>query len=1000
MEPDAIPVEIHHYPSCLHLDIGSFPVQNFESLTVSIPHFPPMAPAEGWWFPRGIFGSRCDDMTGSTRLYGVVLAICLALPSLALGQAISFSPPSVDFGNQQVGITSPTQTITVTNTGSATLTISKIFLTGGNHSDFFQTNHCKNSWAPGASCTITVSFTPSATGARSTSVSVTDNAPGSPQLVSLSGTGIAPSASLSTSSLFFGGQLVGSTSAPQSVTLSNIGAAPMNITSIAANNDFSQTNNCGVSLAAGESCAINVSFTPTSAWSRGGSILITDNSYGSSTQVLLLTGMGDSGAVGTLSAASLDFGKVNIGATSVTKSFTLTNRGTAVLSINNIAATGDYAQSNNCPSSLNINSSCTVNVTFTPTAANLRNGWVTIFDTDASLLETVTLSGAGVAPTTTVAVSPQAAAVTITQTQQFTATIRGIPSTNVTWAVDGVVGGNSGIGTISTAGLYTPPHATGAHRVTATSIAEPGQSATSPMFVTGYAGTYTYKNDNYRSGLNSQETVLTTGTVNKNQFGKLFSYTVDGYVYAQPLYVANLNIPNQGYHNVLYIATEHDSVYAFDADNRTPNILWQVSFINPTAGVTTVPSGDVETGNDLIPEIGITGTPVIDPAVNTLFVVVRTKEVSGSVTSYMQRLHALDLATGAEKSGSPVVIQATVSGTGTGSVGGQVSFDSQYDNSRPALLLLNGTVYVTWGSLEDLGNFHGWVLGYNETTLLQTGVWNSTPNGADGGVWQGGGGLAADSSGNIYFATGNGTLDANTGGVDYGDSVVKLSTANGILTATDYFSPYNQASLSTLNWDLGAGGTMLLPDQPGSTPHLALAGGKGGTIYLVNRDNLGQYNATSNQNLFTYPALVGSVVENGGNRGGPAYWQGQVYYAGALDYVRQFGMYNGLMSAVSMASSASGSLYFGYPGGGTAVSANGNLNGILWVLKTGNYWDGGPAVLRAFDAANVSREAYDTIQNKARDQVGPAVKFAVPTVANGKVYVGTQTEIDVYGLLP
>jgi hypothetical protein len=913
---------------------------------------------------------------------------------------ISFNPSSVNFGNQQVGTTSTGQVITVTNTGTATLTISKVFLNGGNHNEFHQSNNCAASFAPGATCSITVTFTPAFTGTRTTNVSVTDNAPGSPQLVALSGVGTAPTASLSVGSLSFAGQLVGTTSAPQSATLTNTGNAPMSITSIAVNNDFSQTNNCGSSLAVGGSCVITVTFTPTVVWSRGGSVLITDNSYTGSTQVILLTGMGNSGANGTLSPATLSFGKVNIGTNSATKNVTLTNTGTAALNINSIIATGDYEQTNTCGPTLNVGSSCTVSVTFTPTYVNLRNGWITVFDSSASLLQTVTLSGTGVAPTTTVAVSPRAASVTFTQTQQYSATISGIPSTNVTWSVDGVNGGNTTVGTITTAGLYTPPASAGAHAVAATSVADPSQSATSPVFVTNYAGTYTYKNDNLRSGLNSQESVLTTGNVNKNQFGKLFSYGVDGFVYAQPLYVANVSIPNQGYHNVVYVATEHDSVYAFDADNRTPNVLWQVSFINPAAGVTTVPSSDVETGNDLIPEIGITGTPVIDPAVNTLFVLARTKEVSNNVTSYVQRLHALDITTGVEKAGSPVVISASVSGTGTGSVGGQVIFDTQYDNSRPALLLLNGTVYVAWGALEDLGNFHGWVLGYNETTMLQNAAWNSTPNGAEGGIWQGGGGLAADHNGNIFFATGNGTFDANAGGVDYGDSVVKLTTNSGVLNATDYFAPYNQASLSSLNWDLGAGGTMLLPDQPGTTPHLALVGGKGGTIYLVNRDNLGQYSASANQNLFTYPALVGSVTENGGNRGGPAYWQGMVYYAGALDYARQFGLYNGLMSAVSMASSQTGSLYFGYPGGGTAVSANGNTNGILWALKTDNYGNNGPAVLRAFDAANVGREAYDSTQNKARDQAGPAVKFAIPTVANGKVYVGTQSELDAYGLLP
>jgi hypothetical protein len=804
-------------------------------------------------------------------------------------------------------------------------------------------------------------------------------------------------ASLSAASLSFSGQLVETISPPQAITLSNIGNATLNITSIVPSGDFSQTNTCGTSLAVGGSCVINVNFTPIASWTRGGSVLITDDSSNGATQLILLTGMGNSGAVGNIAPTSLSFGNQNIGSTSAAKTFTLTNNGNAVLNISSLVASGDYAQTNNCGTSLSVSASCKVTVNFAPSSTGVRNGWVTIFDTDASLLQTVTLTGTGTVAATTVVVSPKQTSITPSFTQQFVATVGGDSSGSVTWAVDGVVGGNSTVGTISKDGLYTPPAKQSKHKIKATSVNDSTQSATVPLVVTNYPGTFTQKNDNLRTGLNTRENVLTTGNVNQKQFGKLFTYPVDGYVYAQPLYVANVNIPSNGTHSVLYIATEHDSVYAFDADNLAPTTLWQTSFTNPAQGITTIPAAEIEQGNDLVPEIGITGTPVIDQVNKTLFVVARTKEVTNNVTSYVQRLHAIDITTGAEEPGSPVLIQAKVSGTGAGSRGGNISFDGKLENSRPALLLDNGVIYIAWGSLEDIGNFHGWIIGFNENTLLQDGVWLSTANGRDGGIWQGGGGLAADASGNIFFATGNGTMDANTGGVDYGDSVVRLNPSAGALTVADYFSPYNQASLSIVNWDLCAGGTLLLPDQPGAALHLALVAGKGGTVYLLNRDNLGHFSATANQNVMTYPALVGPVTEIGGNRGGPAYWNGQVYYAGASDHARQFGLFNGLMSSTPMAVATK---FFGYPGGAPAISANGNTNGIVWILQTDGFNTSNPAILRAFDAANITRELYDSTLNKTRDQAGPAVKFSVPTVANGKVYVGTETQVNVYGLLP
>jgi len=768
-----------------------------------------------------------------------------------------------------------------------------------------------------------------------------------------------------------------------------------------ATGDFSQTNNCTTTVAAGSSCTINVTFSPTAVWSRGGSIVITDNAYNNPEQVAFLVGMGNSGAATTLSTSSLSFGSRTLGTSSSVKTFTLTNTGSAALNINSILASGDYSQTNNCSGSLKAAAKCAISVTFTPSFTGTRTGYVTVNDTAASFLQTVNLSGTGAIANALMNIDPEQSSLTPSETQQFTAIINGVTSTNVTWAVDGVLGGNSTVGTISTSGLYSPSTMAAMHTILATNIANPQQTAVAFVAANNYPGTFTGRNDTLRTGQNLNEVALTTGTVNRTQFGKLFSYPVDGYVFAQPLYVEGVNIPNAGIHNVVYVATENDSVFAFDADNNGTGggQLWQTSFINPANGVTTIPKADVEKGSDIPIQIGITATPVIDPSAGTngtLFVIVRTKEISGGVTNYVQRLHALDLTTGAEQAGSPVAIAATVSGTGVGSIGGQVSFDPLRQNPRPALLLVNGTVYISWGSLEDVEPFHGWVIGYNETTLQQVNVFNTTPNGNEGGIWQGGDGITADANGNLFVVTSNGTFDASTGGVDYGDSVLKLTT-NGVLSVADYFSPFNQASLSSLNWDLGGGGTMLLPDQPGAFPHVMVAGGKGSTLYELNRDLLGGFSATANQNLLTIPSVLGTLLEGSGNRGGPAYWQGQVYFVGSNGYPTQFSLQGGLISTLPIVQSTK---LFGYPGGAPVVSANGNRNGILWALQVDRYGSSKPAVLRAFDASNISRQLYNSSDDATRDTAGPAVKFTVPTVANGKVYVPTQTELDVYGLLP
>ena len=504
----------------------------------------------------------------------------------------------------------------------------------------------------------------------------------------------------------------------------------------------------------------------------------------------------------------------------------------------------------------------------------------------------------------------------------------------------------------------------------------------------------TYHNDNSRTGQNLNETILTPANVNSNTFGRLFQQKVDGQVYAQPLYAATLAITNKGTHNVVFVATQHNSVYAFDADsnlgsNAAP--LWQVSFINPAAGVTTVPNSDVSCVN-IAPEIGITGTPVIDANSGTIYVEAKTKEVSGQITSYAHRLHALDVGSGAEKFGGPVVIQPSSPGTGSGTDGnGNVPFHSLWQFNRPGLLLVNGVVYIAFGSHCDIGPYHGWLLGFNAQSLQPQGVLNLTPNGALGGIWQGGDGPAADARGKIYLITGNGTFEAASG--SYSDSFVRAVPAGTNLIVADYFTPYNQQHLSDTDQDLGSGGLLLLPDLVGTSnhPHLVVGAGKGGTIYLLDRDNLGKFNAT-NDSQAVQTLAGGAMVWSFGT---PAYFNNWLYYIGANDYLKAYAFSGGQLLANPVSTST---FFFSWPGATPSISANGTSNGIIWVLQSDAANTGyGAGILHAFDATGLTMELYNTAQTGGRDFPGNAVKYSVPTIANGKVYVGGASSIAVFG---
>ena len=519
----------------------------------------------------------------------------------------------------------------------------------------------------------------------------------------------------------------------------------------------------------------------------------------------------------------------------------------------------------------------------------------------------------------------------------------------------------------------------------------------------GQTSVLTQHNDNARTGQNMSETILNTSNVNTNQFGKLFAMPSDGQVYAQPLYVPGVTI-NGGVHNVVILATENDSVYAYDADSSGPP-LWKVSMVDAGhgAGVGEKPlnSGAAGLCTDLQPQVGITSTPVIDSTLKTIYV--EAKSTDG--VNYFHRLHALDLLTGKEKTPGPVVIAGTVSGTGDGSSSnGQLAFDNLRHLNRPGLLLLNGTIYIAYGSHCDSGNWHGWLFAYDAATFTQKSVYVTTPNGGMGGFWMSGAGVAADdATGNIFIASGNGTFDMTGVPVETGDTILKLGTANQILTLVDYFTPQDQLNLDTHDTDLGSGGVLLLPDQPGPFKHILVEAGKEGRIYVVNRDQMTTNNSHYCSGCTNDPEII---EESGINTAGigigmfniAAYWNDTLYFWGVHDVLKSIPITNGLPDFTHITGSTP---QIGFPGAGISVSSNGTTAGsaIVWAIDSTQFKVPGPAVLYAYDATNILTMLYSSAQNATRDAAGNAVKFAVPTVANSKVYVATSTEVDVYGLL-
>jgi hypothetical protein len=513
----------------------------------------------------------------------------------------------------------------------------------------------------------------------------------------------------------------------------------------------------------------------------------------------------------------------------------------------------------------------------------------------------------------------------------------------------------------------------------------------------------TYQYDNSRTGADTSETTLTPVNVNPADFGRVSFIHVDGKVDAQPLYVADLRLPGLGTHNVLFVATENDSLYAFDADDA--ELLWHDGPSGSAhnllpVGEIAVQAADLGGLDQTGAELGILDTPVIDPTTGTLYVVVESRSDSGGTLLFHQRIQAINILNGADRV-PPVSIDASVTYPGTNPTGSGsvVSFDPNQYKERDALTLANGVVYTAWSSNADNPPYTGWIIGFDAANLGLAAVLNINPDGSPpatdgdgpsgGTFWNSGGGFSVDAQGNLYNASANGPFDATLG--DYGDTILKLSTANG-LTVSDYFTPYNEQELADTDTDLGSSDVLLLPDltnAEGETVQLAVTAGKDGSIYVVNRDDLGQFNATSNSRIYQeLPGVLDSEEASAG-----AYFNGTVYYGANGQPLRAFTISDAKLSTAATSATAT---HFPYPGTSPTISANGTSNGIVWAVEN----NGTEAVLHAFDATNLGHELYNSAQAPGgRDDLGPDSKFIVPMVANGKVYVGTDSGVAVFGLL-
>jgi len=600
------------------------------------------------------------------------------------------------------------------------------------------------------------------------------------------------------------------------------------------------------------------------------------------------------------------------------------------------------------------------------------------------------LTGSATVSVILLTISPPSATVAPSGSRQFTATLQGLTNTSVTWSVDGVAGGNATTGTITTGGLYSAPTALGPHTVTATSVSEPSFSVNAQVTVINLAqaAVLTYHNDDSRDGAYLEEVTLTPSNVNSTQFGKLLSYPVNGQIYAQPLYVPQVTIGG-GTYDVVYVTTQGNYVYAFNADStssQTAQTFWSVFLGTPV------------TKNSVygVSVVGILSTPVIDSTTNTIYLVA---EESGKSDPTPYYLYALDITTGAEKFGGPVNINGSYPGTGGDSSGGFISLETScYQRMGLALDPVSNAIYVAFGDCT-----HGWVAAYDKSSLLQTAIFNDTPDGDGGGMWSSGGAPAIDDiTGDLYLLTGVDELSPGVGDpvtTGYNDSFLRLSATD--LTVLDFFTPDNNATLAANDADLGSGGNILLPGSS-TYPDVTLGGGKDGNVFVVNRNNMGGYNPDPPENKVIQEV---QICTDGDDNifSTPVYWNGSIYFHCNDDVLRAFS-WNAGTTQMSTTPTSVGTAVYQTHGATVSLSANGAMNGILWDIDNTAYTGAnpagsGPSVLHAYDATNVATELYNTTQAGTRDTAGPASKFTSPTIANGKVFVPTSTELDVYGLL-
>jgi Putative Ig domain len=636
-----------------------------------------------------------------------------------------------------------------------------------------------------------------------------------------------------------------------------------------------------------------------------------------------------------------------------------------------------------------------------------------------------------------IAISPRAVALTLGQKTPLTVATN--DPLGVTWSLSPAGGSFAPLrSTNGTATTFTAPGSAGAYTITATSITNSTLSSSITLGVTDLAGVFTYRNDSARDGVNGQEYALipgsagTGGSVGTGTFGKLFSCIADGAVYAQPLWAANLTI-NGAVHNVVFVASAHDSLFAFDADANPCVQLWSVSLIDTAHGANsgelTVPSGTsgykVGAGSgDITPEVGVIGTPVIDSSSGTLYVVSKSMDPTG--TNFYQRLHAIDVTTGNEKANSPMLIQGTYPGTGDGGGTTTTTFSPRYENQRSGVALISGSVYIAWAAHEDAAPYYGWIMGYTygSSGFKQVSVLNVTPNVQYGGIWMGGAAPSTDASGHLYVITGNGGFDATNSSApnnDYGDSLLQLSVApnpttpSAAFTVSQYFTPEDEATDDANDSDFGSGGAAVLANVTSGTGTVGVVvgGGKDGSLYILNQASLGGFSssdATAWQKIATGYLIFSTV----------SIWNDTIY----------LGPFNGPLTSYALQTSTTPSRFvqqaqatdppnFGFPGPSPAISATGTSNGVVWAIDNSQYCTNqsqscGAAVLHAYDATSLAELWNSSMAAGGADAAGNAVKFTVPTIANGKVYIGTRGnntggalgstsvsgELDVYGLQP